>query len=295
MFMEHVETGHFPVLKKQVLFYINLKKGGVYIDATYGRGGHSACLLESEKSISLYALDKDMEAVMAARERFRGIDNFKAIHSGFEDIDQVIEREGITRLDGVIFDIGFSSCQIKDGERGFSFQEEGPIDMRYDRSKPLTAWEIINRWDRNNLIWIFENYGEINKSRKLADAIIERRKAKKFESTLELAGFISEYYGYRKKIHPATKVFMALRIAVNDELEALRKGLDKAGKALSEKGRLVVISFHSLEDRIVKRYMKETPFMKIITKRPVSAEEEELDINPESRSAKLRAAEKNEE
>jgi len=283
---------HYPVLTKQVLHYLNLKAGGIYIDATCGRGGHSKHILKSYSDILLYGMDKDAEAVEKVSEKLSEFRNFKAMHCGFENIDRVLKEEKITHLDGVLFDIGFSTNQIKDGKRGFSLQMEGPLDMRYDSSSTLTAWEIVNRWDRNNLIWVFEKYGEISNARKLADAVIRQRKIMEFSTTLEFADFISEYYGYRKKIHPATRVFMSLRIAVNNELSALTEGLRKAGEALSKKGRLVVISFHSLEDRIVKRFLKENPVMTVITKKPVLADREEIEINPESRSAKLRAGEK---
>ncbi|HNS31395.1 MAG TPA: 16S rRNA (cytosine(1402)-N(4))-methyltransferase RsmH [bacterium] len=287
-----MEILHYPVLKEQVLHYLNIKKGGIYIDATCGRGGHSGYILKSDSSIFLYGIDKDMQAIREVSENLSGFENFKALHCGFENIDNFLEQESISRIDGILFDIGFSTNQIKDSERGFSFQTDGPIDMRYDTDSPLTAWEIINKWDRNNLIWIMENFGEIRNAKKLADAIILRRKRKNFTTTLELADFISGYYGYRKKIHPATKVFMSLRIAVNNELASLAEGLKKAEKALSSEGRLVVISFHSLEDRIVKKFMRGSSDMTVLTKKPVTADEEELQLNPESRSAKLRAAEK---
>jgi len=287
-----MEIEHYPVLKKKVLEYLNLKKNGIYFDATCGRGGHSRHILERGENLFLFGMDKDIEAVEEISERLSGFRNFKAVHGGFEHIDRVLEKEGIDRIDGVLLDIGFSANQVKNGKRGFSFQTEGPIDMRYDTGNPLTAWEIINKWDRNNLLWIFEKYGEIRNARKFVSAVIERRKKKNFETTTELAGFIARYCGQRGKIHPATRFFMALRIAVNNELEALKEGLRKSQDALGKDGRLVVISFHSLEDRIVKNFLRGNPQMTILTKKPVSAGREELAVNPESRSAKLRAAEK---
>ncbi len=283
---------HYPVLHQQVLQYLNLKKEGVYIDATCGRGGHSRYILEAEPGIFLYGIDKDAEAIKEISENLSEFSNFKAINCGFENIDKVLYEEKISQVDGILFDIGFSTNQIKNSERGFSFQIEGPLDMRYDRNNPLTAWEIINKWDRDNLLWIFQKYGEIKHARKLADAVIQQRKKKNFQTTLELADFISRYYGYRGKIHPATKVFMSLRIAVNNELQVLTEGLKKASDVLSKKGRLVVISFHSLEDRLVKKFLKENPEMVVLTKKPVVADDKELEINPESRSAKMRVAEK---
>lgn len=290
--MGPMEAEHYPVLRRQVIKYLNIKKGGIYIDATCGRGGHSRDILETNKNIFLYGIDKDIEAVKEASAKLSGFYNFKAVNCGFEDMDAVLKQEGIKHADGILLDIGLSTNQIKSGERGFSFQKEGPIDMRFDMNNPLTAGEIINKWDKNNLIWIFEKYGEIKNAKRFVSAVIERRKKKNFETTTELAGFIANYCKSRGKIHPATKFFMALRIAVNRELEVLQAGLEKAARAITPGGRLVVISFHSLEDRIVKKFLKESPDMKILTKKPITADKEELDINPESRSAKLRAAEK---
>jgi|LSQX01.3.fsa_nt_gb 16S rRNA (cytosine1402-N4)-methyltransferase len=283
---------HYPVLREQAVSYLNLKPGGIYVDATCGRGGHSKYILETGLDILLYGIDKDIEAIKEISEKLREYKNFKAIHSGFENLDTVFQEEAIPHLDGILFDIGFSTNQITNSERGFSFQLKGPLDMRYDTNNPLTAWEIINKWDRNNLIWIFEKYGEINGVRRLVDAIIEKRKIENFETTLALADFLKSYYGYRRKIHPATKVFMALRIAVNNELTVLTEGLKKAEVMLREKGRMVVISFHSLEDRIIKRFLKNSSALMVVTKKPILPEKDEIKINPESRSAKLRVGEK---
>jgi len=189
-------------------------------------------------------------------------------------------------------DLGFSMNQIKDGERGFSFQIEGPLDMRYDRRNELTAGEIINRWSRKEMIWVFEKYGEIKRASKIVDAIIEQRKKKRFETTIELADFITKHYRRYGKIHPATKFFMALRIAVNNELEVLKEGLKKAVVLLKTNGRLVVISFHSLEDRLVKHFFRNNQQLKVLTRKPLLPEEKEVDVNPESRSAKMRVCEK---
>lgn len=283
---------HYPVMKEYVVRYLNLRDGGVYVDATSGYGGHSRCILEANSNIFLYCLDKDSYAIKHISSNLAGFKNFKAIHCGYEDMDIALKKEGIEKVDGILMDLGFSTNQIKDGERGFSFQIEGPLDMRYDRRNPLTAEEIINRWSRKDIIWIFENYGEIKKPHKIVDAIIERRKRKKFETTIELADFITAHWRKKGKIHPATKFFMALRIAVNNEIENLKTGLNKAVSLLKQNGRLVVISFHSIEDRIVKHFFKNNNQLKVLTKKPVVPDKKEVELNPESRSAKMRVGEK---
>ncbi|HOL23015.1 MAG TPA: 16S rRNA (cytosine(1402)-N(4))-methyltransferase RsmH [bacterium] len=283
---------HYPVMKEYVVQYLNLKDGGIYVDATCGYGGHSRYILETNSNIFLYGLDKDEEAFRYTSQALANFKNFKAIHSGYEDIDQVLEKEGIEKVDGILMDLGFSTNQVKDGERGFSFQIEGPLDMRYDRRNELTAGEIINKWNRKEMIWVFEQYGEIKRAHKIVDAIIEQRKKKRFETTTELADFITKYYRRYGKIHPATKFFMALRIAVNNELEILKEGLKKAVILLKTNGRLVVISFHSLEDRLVKHFFRNNQQLKVLTRKPLLPEEKEVDVNPESRSAKMRVCEK---
>ncbi len=283
---------HYPVLKDDALKYLDVRDGGIYVDATCGHGGHSRYILETGRKITLYGLDKDADALKDASEKFSAFENFRPVHSGYENLDAVLKREGIESVDGILMDLGFSSNQIHDGERGFSFQTEGPLDMRYDRSVPLTAGDIVNTWSRNDLVYVFENYGEISKAKKFVSSLVERRREKKFETTSELSEFIMKYFGYRKKIHPATKFFMALRIAVNDEIETIRQGLKKAADTLKSGGRLVVISFHSIEDRIVKHFFRKNESLKVLTKKPVTADKEELSVNPESRSAKLRACEK---
>jgi 16S rRNA (cytosine1402-N4)-methyltransferase len=284
--------GHYPVLKDDVLKYLNIKKGGTYVDATCGHGGHSQYILEKGEDIILYGLDKDEGAVKDTSDKLSKFKNFTAVHSGYENLDRVLEKEEVVGVDGILMDLGFSTEQIQDGERGFSFQMEGPLDMRYDRTSSLTAGEIVNRWSRNDLVYLFENYGEIKRAKKFVSALIERRKKEEFQTTDELSEFIVKYYRYRGKIHPATKFFMALRIATNDEIETIKQGLKKAADALKSSGRLVVISFHSIEDRIVKHFFRRDERLIVLTKKPVTADTEELSMNPESRSAKMRACEK---
>ncbi|MCM8803644.1 MAG: 16S rRNA (cytosine(1402)-N(4))-methyltransferase RsmH [Candidatus Omnitrophica bacterium] len=283
---------HFPVLKDEVLKWINLKENGIYVDCTTGTGGHSKYLLSSGKNIFLICIDKDEKMIEIARENLKYFRNFKLIKGGFENLEEILKKEDIKEIDGLLFDLGFSKLHIKDGERGFSFQIDGYLDMRYDRNSNLKAYDILNSWHRNDLIYIFKNYGEIKNCEKIVDKIIERRKKKKFETTKEFADFISDNFRERKKIHPATRFFLALRIAVNDELNCLKKGLEKSLNFIKKEGRILVISFNSLEDRIVKKFFKEREEIRVLTKKPITPTIEEIKENPLSRSAKLRVGER---
>jgi len=283
---------HYPVMKEKVLEFLSIKEEGVYVDATAGYGGHTRYILENSKNIFVYCIDKDEDAIENLERNLSHFDNFKAIKSGFENLKEVMEKEGVKKVDGIIFDLGFSIHQVKNSNRGFSFSLDGPIDMRYDRSQRLTASEILNKWSGRNLVFIFRDYGEIKNPEKIVKKIIERRKRKKFESTKEFADFISAIYREKRGIHPATKIFMALRIATNNELINLKEGLKQASEFVKKGGRIVVITFHSLEDRLVKRFFKNRDDFEIITKKVVRPDYKEIRINPESRSAKLRAVEK---
>lgn len=289
-----LNEGHFPVLKEEVAKWINLKENGIYVDCTTGSGGHSKYLLSSGKNIFLICIDKDEKMLEIARENLKDFKNFKLIKGGFENLEDILKKENIREVDGILFDLGFSKLHIKDSERGFSFQNNGFLDMRYDRNSNLTAYDILNSWSRNDLIYIFKNYGEIKNCEKIVEKIIERRRKKKFETTKEFADFISKNFIERKKIHPATRFFLALRIAVNDELNCLKKGLEGSLNMLKKGGRVLVISFNSLEDRIVKKFFREREEIKILTKKPIIPTIEEIKENPLSRSAKLRVGEKNE-
>jgi len=285
---------HYPVMKEKVLELLNPKEGGIYVDATSGYGGHSKYILKnSAKNIFLYCIDKDDDAIENLKRNLIEFKNFKAIKGGFENLTEILKNENVKKIDGIIFDLGFSIYQIKNPERGFSFSVDGPIDMRYDIEQNLNAKEILNKWSAKDLIYIFKNYGEIKNPERIVSKIIERRKKIEFETTREFADFISSItHRERKKIHPATKFFMALRIAVNNELEILKEGLKKAVILLKTNGRLVVISFHSLEDRLVKHFFRNNQQLKVLTRKPLLPEEKEVDVNPESRSAKMRVCEK---
>lgn len=285
---------HYPVLKEEVLRWINLKDGGIYVDSTCGCGGHSKYLLSSGKKILLICIDKDEKMIEIAQENLKNYSNVIFIKGGFENLSELLKEKDIEKVDGILFDLGVSSIQLKDPERGFSFQVDGPLDMRYDRNSKLTAYEILNKWNKKDLIYIFKNYGEIKNCERIVNKIIERRKKKPFRTTREFSDFICKHFKERKKIHPATRFFLSLRIATNSELECLKKGLEEGLKVLKEKGRMLVISFNSLEDRIVKNFFKEKEEIKILTKKPITPTEKEINENPLSRSAKLRVGEKNE-
>lgn len=283
---------HYSVLKEEVFNFINLKENGIYVDCTTGPGGHSKYLLSKNENIFLICIDKDEKMIEIARENLKEFKNFKLIKGGFENLKEILEKENMNQVDGIIFDLGFSRLHVKDSERGFSFQLNGPLDMRYDRNSSLTAYEILNYWERKDLVYIFKNYGEIKNCERIVDKIIERRKIKKFQTTREFADFITSNFRERKKIHPATRFFLALRIAVNDEINCLKKGLKEALDVLKKGGRILVISFNSIEDRIVKNFFKESEEIKVITKKPVRPSKKEIEENPLSRSAKLRVGEK---
>ncbi len=306
--------GHVPVLLAEVLEYLRPHSGGRYIDATFGGGGHSRVLLErSAPDGRLLAIDADPEALVRARlltEEFSG--RFQITAGNFRDLASIADTNEFTAVDGILMDLGLSSFQLDQAVRGFSFQHPGPLDMRFDPHRGPSAEEIVNEWPEEDLARIVYEYGEEQRSRAIARAIVRERGDERIRTTDRLATIVERAVGGRRgrAIHPATKTFQALRIAVNDELESLRRGLDGALDLLAEGGRLAVISFHSLEDRIVKTFMRqestdcicppETPVcvcghrarLRIITRKVVQASEQEQRMNPRSRSAKLRVAER---
>jgi len=293
-----MEVIHRPVLLKESVDLLTGNGGRIYVDCTLGLGGHAKEILSRRKDIFLVGLDRDEEALELARENLKEYEGrFVLYKANFADLDLVLKEEGIARVDGFLFDLGVSMYQLK-SERGFSFQIEAPLDMRMDKSQSLTAYRVVNEYSEKKLAEIISKYGEERFAKRIAKAIVKRRKEKPIRTTLELAEIISSAVppSYRYgRIHPATKTFQAIRIEVNKELENLKVALEKTPQHLNLKGRLVVISFHSLEDRIVKRFLKEMEkegIFRILTKKPITPSEEELKQNPASRSAKLRSAEK---
>jgi 16S rRNA (cytosine1402-N4)-methyltransferase len=286
--MPDFDFHHIPVLSQEVLEGLAIQPGGLYLDATVGGGGHSRLILQADDSVKLVAVDQDESAIAAARANLSEFgDRITFWQGNFSTFDPQGKQ-----FDGVLADLGVSSAQFDIPERGFSFRHEAPLDMRMDQSQELTAADIVNHWDETDLANLIYNYGEERLSRRIARKILEQRP---FQTTTELAEAIS-YCVPRKyrygRIHPATRTFQALRIAVNQELDVLETLLQKAPGWLAPGGRLVIISFHSLEDRMVKHSLKENPALKVVTKKPITAVEQEVEQNPRSRSAKLRVAEK---
>lgn len=265
-----------------------VQPGGRYLDATVGGGGHSALILATFPGVQITALDQDQYALQAARIKLAAyLGQVKFHHTNFAEFEPDEQK-----FDGILADLGVSSAQFDWAERGFSFRQQAPLDMRMDQTQNLTAADIVNTWDETDLANLIYKYGEEKLSRRIARRIVEKRP---FSTTTELAEtiFYSAPPAYRYgRIHPATRTFQALRIRVNRELEVLETFLQTAPLWLKPKGRLAVISFHSLEDRIVKHTLKESGILKIITKKPIEPTEAEVQSNPRARSAKLRIAER---
>ena len=291
-----------------------IRPDGIYLDGTLGGAGHSYEIASRLTTGRLIGLDRDEVALAAARERLKPFsDRVTLVHSNFQALSAVLDDLGIAKVDGMLFDLGVSSPQLDDKERGFSYMADAPLDMRMDRSEGLTAYDVVNTYDQESIKRILYTYGEERYAPKIAAAIVKRRAEKPIETTLELAEIIRAAMppqALREKQHPAKRSFQAIRIAVNDELTAVERMLASAIDRLNPGGRLAVITFHSLEDRLVKSAMQEaakgcicpkefpvcvcgrTPKVKILTRHPIVADEAELAENPRARSAKLRVAER---
>lgn len=309
-----MEFTHTPVLLRECLDGLDIKSGGVYVDGTLGRAGHAREIAARLTTGRLIAIDRDQAALDAAPDRLAGyMDKVTLVHGNFRDLPSMLDKLGLPAVDGMLFDLGVSSPQLDDPERGFSYMHDAPLDMRMDRTSPLTAADVVNTWDREELKRILWTYGEERYAGPIAAAIVRARADCPIETTLQLAQLIRSAMppaSLREKQHPAKRSFQAIRIAVNDELRAAEDMLLGAVPRLSPGGRLAVISFHSLEDRIVKTTLADfargctcppdfpvcmcgkTPQIKLITRKPVTAGPEELAQNPRARSAKLRVAEK---
>ena len=298
---------HIPVLQKEVLQYLEPKPNENFIDCTIGEGGHTAVILEKTgHKGKILGIEADTELYQKLKSRMAEfpISNFQfskrliLVNDNFVNLKEIVKREKFKSVSGILFDLGMSSWHLEESGRGFSFQKKEPLDMRYNPGNPLTAEKILNYWSEREIEKILREYGEEQLSQQIAKEIIELRKLRPIKNTFQLVEIIKKVvplWYQHKKIHFATRTFQALRIAVNDELNNLKKALPQAVDILKDGGRLVVISFHSLEDRIVKNFFKNyigITYVKlqILTKKPIRPGEEEIKINLRSRSAKLRAA-----
>lgn len=307
-----MEEYHIPVLYKEVIEKLVINRDGVYVDCTMGGGGHSLGILEaiSEKG-KLIAMDQDDAAIKYATEKLKKTGkNVDIYRDNFENLEMVIYMAGSDKVDGILMDIGVSSRQLDDEERGFSYREDARLDMRMDKRAKISAYEVVNEYSEEKLSKLIYTYGEESFARKIARRIVEKREENKIETTHQLVKIVESAINKRMDKHPAKKTFQALRIEVNRELEVLEKTVYKAIRLLKPGGRLAVITFHSLEDRIVKNIFKELekgctcpptfpmcvcgkkPEIKIITKKPIIPSKEEVDINYRAHSSKLRVAER---
>lgn len=304
---------HFSVLLKESIAALNLKEDSIIVDCTLGYGGHSSYILQRIKKGFLFAFDQDSEAIRHSTNRLSAIGtNFTIIKSNFVNLKSELEKQGITEVDGILFDLGVSSPQLDDASRGFSFHEDAKLDMRMDKDNPLSAYEVVNTYSKEQLADIFYKYGEDKFSRNIAKKIVEYREQKPIETTLELVEIIKSAVPmkFRKEKHPARQIFQAIRIEVNHELDVLEPALEQALSLIKVGGRVAVITFHSLEDRTVKRIFKEKckiddkvkglpnipdeylPDFKLVVNKAILPSEEELEQNNRSRSAKLRVIER---
>lgn len=305
---------HISVLLNECIENLNIKPDGIYVDGTLGLGGHSEQILKRLSGGRLIGIDRDESAIRRTGERLEAYkDKMTLVHGNFCDVAQILDELGIDAVDGMLFDLGVSSPQLDEAQRGFSYMNDAPLDMRMDNTSALTAWSVVNDWDEAELTRILRDFGEERYARRIASRIAERRTQKPIESTLELVDIIRSAMpaaALREKQHPAKRSFQAIRIAVNDELGAVDKMMKTAPDKLKKGGRLCVISFHSLEDRIVKTGIaarengcicpREAPIcvcgfkqtLKSVYRKPIVPGEDELEYNPRARSAKLRVAER---
>jgi 16S rRNA (cytosine1402-N4)-methyltransferase len=285
---------HVSVLLDAAIDFLAIRPDGTYVDATFGAGGHAQAILSHLQTGRLIAIDQDPDAIVRAQTISHP--SFTFVHANFSELRSVLHDCGVAQIDGVLFDLGVSSMQLDNAQRGFSFRESAPLDMRMNTYANRSAYDILTTASERELADIFFNYGEERAARRIAHAIVERRASGKLpKTTFEFAQFVSGVVhrpGKRERIHPATRVFQALRIAVNDELGVLREGLLAAIDTLRAGGRIVAISFHSLEDRIVKQTFRDSDRLDVLTKKPLVPEEREMAENPRARSAKLRAAQR---
>ena len=288
---------HIPVLLNEVLKYLNPQSNQNFVDATVGDGGHARAILENiAPDGKLIAIDRDVDSIVRAKSNLKEFENrVLFVNDSFGNILKIVEESGFNRTQGILFDFGMSTGQLENSGRGFSFQKDEILDMRYDTKIPIAAEDILNNYSEIELFEIFKKLGEEPKSKIIARAIVSARKKRRIRTTKELVEIIEKVLRRRGKLHPATLIFQALRIEVNQELMEIEKTLADIPKVLPSGGRAAFISFHSLEDRLIKIWAKDLSkknIIKILNKRPLTASAEELKANPKSRSAKLRVIEK---
>lgn len=309
-----MEFKHVSVLLEECIEALNIKEDGIYVDGTLGGAGHSSHIIKrlSSKGL-LIGIDQDKDALAAAKERLSIYKNVRFVHNNFYDIAHILDELNISKIDGILMDLGVSSYQLDNAERGFSYMADAPLDMRMNRESNFSAYDVVNTYSEDDLNRIIRDYGEEKFSRRIAKFIVEERQKKAVETTLQLVDIIKAAIpakARREGPHPAKRTFQAIRIEVNRELEILNKAIEDGISRLNVGGRMAIITFHSLEDRIIKNKFKELanpctcpsdfpkcvcgkePSIRIISRKPIEPSEEEIEVNPRSRSAKLRVAEK---
>lgn len=305
---------HTPVLLKEAIDGLNIKENGIYIDGTLGGAGHSSEIVKRLTTGKLIGIDQDLNALAKAKEVLKDdLDKVVLIHDNYVNIEEILSKLNIEKVDGILLDIGVSSHQLDEEERGFSYHKDAPLDMRMDKTKDFTAWDVVNKYSKEDLERIIWDYGEERWAKRIAEFIVEMRKSQPINTTLELVDVIKKAIPKKVRMeghHPGKKTFQAIRIEVNAELEVLKEAIPKMCRLLNKSGRLAIITFHSLEDRIVKETFKELnkdcicppeiPIcmcnkkreIKIITRKPIIPTKNEVERNPRSRSSKLRIAER---
>ncbi|OOM09240.1 16S rRNA (cytosine(1402)-N(4))-methyltransferase RsmH [Clostridium saccharobutylicum] len=309
-----MEFKHVSVLLNECIEALNIKEDGIYVDCTLGGAGHSSHILKHlSKEGMLIGIDQDKDALKAAKERLKEFDNVKYVHSNFYNIDNILNQLEIEKVDGILMDLGVSSYQLDEAERGFSYMQDAPLDMRMNRDNDFSAYDIVNNYTEEDIYRIIKDYGEERFAKRIANFIVNRRGEKPIETTFELVDIIKAAIpakARREGPHPAKRTFQAIRIEVNSELKILNKTIEDGVNRLNKGGRMAIITFHSLEDRIVKLKFRELdnpcicpkgfpicvcgkkPIVKLISRKGIAPSNEEIEENPRSRSAKVRVIEK---
>jgi 16S rRNA (cytosine1402-N4)-methyltransferase len=311
---EKMEFKHFSVMLKECMDGLNINPDGIYVDCTLGGAGHSSEILKRLSTKGrLIGIDQDLDALSAAKEKLKDYSNVTFVHNNFYNLEEILKDLQIDKIDGILMDLGVSSYQLDEAERGFSYMKNAPLDMRMDRTNPFSAYNVINEYSEEELYDVIKSFGEEKFAKRIANFLVERRKKKPLETTLDLVDVITAAIPAkfrREGGHPAKRTFQAIRIEVNKELNILDKAISDAITSLKPEGRIAIITFHSLEDRIVKNRFRDlqdpcncpkelpmcvcgkTPIIKIVNRKPIEASKEELELNSRSKSAKLRVAEK---